>query len=75
MISKLVQAAIVSGVLAMGGCTLDQARTSAPANKPPAADYQEAVPPSPPATNIRGIEEIFYNCTVPALSPLPPVSC
>ena len=55
MISKLVQAAIVSGVLAMGGCTLDQARTSAPANKPPAADYQEAVPPSPPATNIRGI--------------------
>jgi uncharacterized protein (DUF1330 family) len=56
MIKKLSQAAIVvAGLLAMGGCTLDQAKTTAPVNKPPAADYQAAVPPSPPATNIRGI--------------------
>ena len=55
MIKKLLQAAIVSvGGLALGGCPLEQAKTTAPV-KPPAADYQAAVPASPPATNIRGI--------------------
>jgi hypothetical protein len=57
MIKKLVQAAIlVAGGLALGGCPLQQqAKTAAPVNKPPAADYQAAVPASPPAGNIRGI--------------------
>ena len=55
MIKKLLQAAIVSvGGLALGGCPLEQAKTTAPV-KPPAADYQAAVPPSPPATNIRAV--------------------
>jgi hypothetical protein len=50
MIKKLLQAAIVTvGGLALGGCPLEQAKTTAPV-KPPAADYQAAVPPSPPAT-------------------------
>jgi hypothetical protein len=50
MIKKLLQAAIVSvGGLALGGCPLEQAKTTAPV-KPPAADYQAAVPPSPPPT-------------------------
>ena len=56
MIKKLVQAAIVAvGGLALGGCPFEQAKTSAPASRPPAADYQAAVPQSPPATNLRGI--------------------
>ncbi len=56
MIKKLVQAAIVTvGLLAMGGCTLDQAKTTAPVNKPPAADYQAPVPASPPAASTRSI--------------------
>ena len=56
MIKKLLQATIVmTGLLAAGACTLDQAKTTAPATKPPAADYQAAVPASPPATNLRGI--------------------
>ena len=39
----------------LGGCTLGQARTTAPA-KPPAADYQAAVSAlAARATNIRGI--------------------
>lgn len=55
MVNKLLQAAIViAGGLALGGCPLQQASTTAP-SKPPAADYQAPVPPSPPATNIRGI--------------------
>jgi len=53
MIMKLSQAAIlVVGVLAMAGCT---PKTAAPVVKPPAADYQAPVPPSPPAANIRAI--------------------
>jgi hypothetical protein len=53
MMKKLSQAAIaITGVLALGSCTLDQARTTAPA-KPPAADYQAAAPPSPPPNTIR----------------------
>ena len=52
MIRKLLQAAItVTGVLAMGGCTLDQARTTAPANRPPAADYAAAAPAPTGAPN------------------------
>ena len=43
MIKKLLQAAVlVAGGLALGGCPLQQAKTTAPANKPPAADYQAA---------------------------------
>jgi hypothetical protein len=58
MIKKLLQAAVlVVGSLALGGCPMgQQARTAAPANKPPAADYQAASTiPTPPATNIRAI--------------------
>ena len=56
MIKKLLQAAIVAvGGLALGGCPLEQTKTSAPASRPPAADYQAAAAQSPPATNIRGI--------------------
>ena len=52
MIKKLVQAAIVAvGGLALGGCPLEQAKTSAPASKPPAADYQAAAAAAPPTTN------------------------
>ena len=56
MIRKILQSAIVvAGGLALGGCQLDQAKTTAPVVKPPAADYQAPVAASPPATNIRGI--------------------
>ena len=57
MIKKLLQAAIlVVGGLALGGCPFQQqARTSAPANKPPAADYQAPVAAAPPAGSVRGI--------------------
>ena len=58
MIKKLLQAAVlVVGGLALGGCPLQQqARTAAPANKPPAADYQAAsTTPAPPAGSIRAI--------------------
>ena len=56
MIKKLLQAAIVVvGGLALGGCPFDQAKTTAPASRPPAADYQAAAAQSPPATNLRGI--------------------
>ena len=58
MIMKLMQATLlVAGGLALGGCTLQQqAKTTAPAKKPPAADYQ--APGSgnpPPASATRGI--------------------
>lgn len=56
MIKKLLQAAVlVMAGLALGGCPFPQARTTAPANKPPAADYQATVAAAPPAGNIRGI--------------------
>ena len=57
MIKKLLQAAVlVVGGLALGGCPLQQAKTTAPANKPPAADYQAAsTTPPPPAGSIRAI--------------------
>jgi len=53
MMMKLMQAAVlVASSLALGGCA---AKTATPAKKPPAADYQAAVPPSPPAGQIRAI--------------------
>jgi len=56
MIKKLLQAAMVmAGGLALGGCPFEQASTTAPANRPPAGDYQQAVPASTPPTNIRAI--------------------
>jgi hypothetical protein len=56
MIMKLMQAAIlVASGLALGGCPMEGSRTAAPVKKAPAADYQAAVPPSPPAAQIRAI--------------------
>src|SRR5262245_52216672 len=57
MIKKLLQAAIrVAGGLALGGCPMQQAKTTAPASKPPAADYMAAsTTAAPPASSIRGI--------------------
>ena len=59
MINKLSRVALtISGIMALGGCTLfDQGTTAAaPAKKPPAADYQQAsTAPAPPATSIRAI--------------------
>jgi hypothetical protein len=56
MIMKLMQAAVlVASALALGGCPFGGAKTAAPAKKPPAADYQAAVPPSPPAGQISAI--------------------
>ena len=60
MIKKLLQAAVlVVGGLALGGCPLQQAKTTAPANKPPAADYQAASTTPPPAAG--SIRAICYN--------------
>jgi hypothetical protein len=56
MINKLSQAALLlTGMLGMAGCTLGQTTTASAPQKPPAADYQAPVPPSPPATNIRAV--------------------
>ena len=56
MIKKLVQAAMVmAGGLALGGCPLEQASTTAPASRPPAADYQQALATAAPPANIRAI--------------------
>jgi hypothetical protein len=57
MIKKLLQAAVlVAGGLVLGGCPLQQqAKTAAPANKPPAADYQAPVGATPPAATTRAI--------------------
>jgi hypothetical protein len=56
MIKMLSQAMILmAGVLLVSGCTLGQAKTSAPVAKAAAPDYQAPVPPSPPAGNTRAI--------------------
>jgi hypothetical protein len=57
MINKLSLATLATmSALALQGCNLDLGQSAAaPANRPPAADYQQALPASPPATNIRGI--------------------
>ena len=55
MIKKLLQAAVlVAGGLALGGCPLQQDKTTAPANKPAAADCQAALTtPAPADASIR----------------------
>ena len=56
MIKRLTQAAfLMVGILALGGCTLGLTKTAAAPVKPPAADYQAPVPPSPPAAQTRAI--------------------
>ena len=56
MIGKLLRAAIlVAGGLAVSGNSGCTPKTAAPAKKPAAPDYQAAVPPAPPAANIRAI--------------------
>lgn len=56
MIKMFTQVAILAaGTLALGACTLETAKTAAPVKKPPAADYQAAVPPGPPVANLRAI--------------------
>ena len=56
MFKRLTQAAILAGsVLALGACTLGESKTAAAPVKPPAADYQAPVPPSPPAAQTRAI--------------------
>lgn len=56
MIMKLMQAAVlVASALALGGCPMGGVKTAAPVKKAPAPDYQAAVPPSPPAGQIRAI--------------------
>lgn len=56
MFKRLTQAAILAGsMLALGACTLGESKTAAAPVKPPAADYQAPVPPTPPAGQIRAI--------------------
>jgi hypothetical protein len=56
MIKKLLQAAMVMAAgLALGGCPFEQASTTAPASRPPAGDYQQALPASTPPANIRTV--------------------
>jgi hypothetical protein len=58
MMMKLVQVTLLfAGGLSIAGCQLDGAKTSAPAKKPPAADYQAAAPASPANIN----KAICYN--------------
>lgn len=53
---KLVQVAlVVAGGLAIAGCQLDGAKTRVPAKRAAAADYQQALAPSPPPPNLRSI--------------------
>src|SRR5260370_7995718 len=48
MIKKLLHAAIVAvSGLALGGCPLEQAKTTTPVHPPP-TDYHAPLPPSPP---------------------------
>jgi hypothetical protein len=61
MVRKLTQAAVlVAAGLALGGCPMNQASTTAPAKKPPAPDYQQALVPAPKPANLRAI---CYNDT------------
>lgn len=60
MIKKLMRVAIlIAGSLALGGCPLNQAKTQAPAKRPPAPDYQLASPALAPAA--ANIKSICYN--------------
>jgi hypothetical protein len=54
MMMKLMQAAVlVAAGLTLGGCPMSGTQTAAPAKKPPAADYQEALPPAPAGGTVR----------------------
>jgi hypothetical protein len=56
MIKRITQAALVTaGLLALGACTLGEAKPTAPVQKAAAPDYQAPVPPPPAAGNIRAI--------------------
>jgi len=56
MIRSFVQAAVlVVAGLAMGGCTLEQAKTAAPAKKPPAPDYQQPLGQVAKPANLKAI--------------------
>jgi hypothetical protein len=56
MMKKLTRVAmLIAGSLAIGACTLGSPKTAAPVKKPPAADYQQALPPSTPPANLRAI--------------------
>ncbi|MGD9882694.1 MAG: hypothetical protein AB7F22_27525 [Reyranella sp.] len=56
MIRTISRAAVaVVGVMAVSACTLGKASTSAPASRPPAADYQMASAAPPPAGSTRSI--------------------
>ena len=56
MIRIFVQAAVlVAAGLALGGCPLEQAKTAAPAKKPPAPDYQQPLGQVAKPANIKAI--------------------
>jgi hypothetical protein len=57
MIKKMMQGAVlVVAGLTLGGCPLDnKPKTATPVKKPPAADYQAAVPPTPRPANVQAI--------------------
>jgi len=56
MIKRLIPVVLSAAAgLAMGACQMDSAKTAAPAKKPAAPDYQQALAPSPPVTNLRSI--------------------
>jgi hypothetical protein len=57
MIKKMMQGAVlVLAGLTLGGCPFDnKPKTATPAKKPPAADYQAAVPPTARPANIQAI--------------------
>jgi hypothetical protein len=56
MIKRLIPVALsVAAGLALGACQLDGPKTAAPVKKPPAPDYQQAMAPSPPVTNLRSV--------------------
>lgn len=56
MIRKLAQAAIlVAAGLALGGCPMGETKTAAPAKKPPAPDYQQALGPVAKPVNVKVI--------------------
>jgi hypothetical protein len=62
MIKKLLQTAILlAGGLALGGCPFEEAKTAAPAKKPPAPDYAMASSVAPPPA--ARIKAICYNDT------------
>ncbi len=56
MMRKLIQAAVlVAASFALGGCPFGPTRTAAPAKRPPAPDYQQALAATPKPANLRAI--------------------